>query len=411
MTLLTDTTLDALRLDGDPEAGTLIDLLYGEPRQLGGPGEALRQAFGNLERNDEPLPEGTPAALRRFCEAQALIGTAATGWDEARLHRGARFFAEYGVQIPMVLHMLSLPLSYAAWRGARVLCGPSRKMIDDTDRRITATAQMVLDVMAEDGLAGTGRGRVTVLKVRLWHEILRRQVRNAAPWDAHEGAAGAPPLGVPINQEDLLGTLMCFSVKVVDGLRRLGATFRPKEAEDYYYRWRAIGVLLGIRPEIIPEDLAAARALCRQVQRRHYGPSKEGQVLTAALIRMMQEVVPGPVDDPLVPAMMRHMLAGEEMDVADLLGVPVIGGVYGEVAAALMSSLSRIYRGVDGAVVDQSPQLKGLIGKFARTFLHALLSFHRGPERLRFTLPPSLAEKWKINDEALEHARSEARAA
>jgi hypothetical protein len=396
---LTDADLDALRMEGDPEAGALIDLLYGQLSGRGRPDETLRLALGALERNGDPLPEGAPEALRRFCEAQARIGTAATGWDEARLHRGARFFAEYGLQIPMVLHMLSLPLSYAAWRGARVLCGVSRKMVEDTDRRITATAQMVLDVMAEDGLAAEGRGRVTVLKVRLWHEILRRQVLRAGPWDA---AAGSPPLGVPINQEDLLGTLMCFSVKVVDGLKRLGATFRPKEAEDYYYRWKAIGVLMGIRPEALPANLAAARALCRKVQQRHYAPSEDGRVLTAALIRMMQDVVPGPVDDPLVPALMRHMLAGEDLDVADMLGIPAVGGLYGEAAEALMGSLRRIYEEVDGGVVDQTPQLKGMICRFARTFLHSMLSFHRGPERLRFTLPPSLAAKWKINDEALQ---------
>ena len=33
------------------------------------------------------------------------------------------------------------------------------------------------------------------------------------------------------------------------------------EAEDYYYRWRAIGQMLGIDPAAIPPDLAAAREL------------------------------------------------------------------------------------------------------------------------------------------------------
>lgn len=48
----------------------------------------------------------------------------------------------------------------------------------------------------------------------------------------------------------------------------LGIAVSAREAEDFYYLWRVVGQLLGIRSEWIPRDLAAARRLAGLVRTR-----------------------------------------------------------------------------------------------------------------------------------------------
>ena len=77
------------------------------------------------------------------------------------------------------------------------------------------------------------------------------------------GADGSGP-------DDLVGTLLSFSWVVVDALRKLGVRIDDQEAEDYHYRWRVIGQMLGIEPDAIPVDLAHAGALTREIARRNH---------------------------------------------------------------------------------------------------------------------------------------------
>src|SRR6478672_8406519 len=125
-----------------------------------------------------------------------------------------------------------------------------------------------LSVMAPGSLDSGGRGIRKIQKVRLLHAGIRHLVTTSRRWDV----AGD---GVPICQEDLAGTLMSFSAIVVDALRRLGVRVDDDEAEDYYYRWRAIGQMLGIDAAAIPPDLAAARELTDLIARRNHHRSEE----------------------------------------------------------------------------------------------------------------------------------------
>ena len=69
----------------------------------------------------------------------------------------------------------------------------------------------------------------------------------------HLAARGLAEGETPINQEDLLGTLFCFSVVVIRSLRLLGAPVSDEDADDYYHLWRAVGAMLGIREQYVLE--------------------------------------------------------------------------------------------------------------------------------------------------------------
>ena len=79
---------------------------------------------------------------------------------------------------------------------------------------------------------------------RIMHAAIRRHLTHdpARPWDAS--------LGVPINQEDLAGTLMSFSLLVMEGRGRLGLELSPAEREGYLRTWTGVGRILGVQSHI-----------------------------------------------------------------------------------------------------------------------------------------------------------------
>ena len=85
---------------------------------------------------------------------------------------------------------------------------------------------------------------------------------------------------------------MSFSWIVVDALRKLGVRVDDREAEDYPYRWRVIGEMLGIQPAAIPTDLARAAELTELIAERNHPRSEEGIEMTRALFDLHANTLP-----------------------------------------------------------------------------------------------------------------------
>jgi hypothetical protein len=118
---------------------------------------------------------------------------------------------------------------------------------DETWRRLNETIEMVLDcVCRDDGLEVGEAGWWAVLKVRMMHSRVRRRLlarSGARAWDAET-------YGVPINQEDMMGTLLSFSVNVIRSIQRTGAPWLSlREQEAYLHLWRYIGHLIGVQEQ------------------------------------------------------------------------------------------------------------------------------------------------------------------
>ena len=142
----------------------------------------------------------------------------------------------------MALACASLPACYAARKGVQVLHLTARLQTDPV-RRIGETAQLTLDAMAPGGLAPGGAGVRDAQKVRLMHAAVRHLVGTSGAWD--------PDWGVPVNQEDLAGTLMTFSIVVVDSLRKLGVSVSDEEADAYFHAWNCVGHILGLDARLL----------------------------------------------------------------------------------------------------------------------------------------------------------------
>ena len=110
---------------------------------------------------------------------------------------------------------------------------------------------------------------------------------------------------MPVNHEDMLATIMGFSLLLIDGIRRLGLPLAAEEAEDLYYLWRTFAVLMGIHPDgrphddsFVPATLAEAGVFYAAYVRRNDTSAERnpyGIVLTGDNLAMMTGLIPWPL--------------------------------------------------------------------------------------------------------------------
>ncbi|HTJ82686.1 MAG TPA: oxygenase MpaB family protein [Polyangiaceae bacterium] len=297
MRLLSHEELDAARQVGDPPADALA-------QSLGRDAWVVNAALRHLHDNGAPLPDATPRSVRDFFETHVAIPSWA---DARRIRRAQQFASRHLFHVTVSLFCASLPISYAAERGARVLVATGRMQGDELDKRVNETAQFILDIVAEDGFGPRGSAVRAIQKVRLVHAAVR----------THLQARGFDDSEVAINQEDQLGTLFSFSALVIRSLRKLGVQITDTEADDYHHLWHVVGAMLGIREDLLPPTYFAAHELGDRISARQLRGSEHGRLLMKTLLAGMEAHVPHLRAAPR--HLVRHLI-GDRL--ADELGVP-----------------------------------------------------------------------------------------
>eukprot|EP00957_Ditylum_brightwellii_P137078 10452197-Ditylum_brightwellii.AAC.1 len=92
-------------------------------------------------------------------------------------------------------------------------------------------------------------GWSAALRVRHLHARVRRSILSQSASSMRETkiAWDKAKLGVPINQEDMAGTLLAFSINVIEGIEFIAGTDMAQNDQlDYLALWRYLGWLLGI---------------------------------------------------------------------------------------------------------------------------------------------------------------------
>lgn len=269
--------LDELRQHGDEAA----DACAAELTKAGATGGQLRKLFATLRTTGHVLPSDAPAALRAFMESTKGPGSAddspaLPAWaDRARILRGQEAFMTKAMMSVLVMLCRSLPEGYAAPSMARIL-NLSGELKARPFHRLMGTLQLLTDVSSPGSFEPGGVGPVVAQEMRLLHAGVRTNVVPDAMGD--QFPAFRSTYGVPINQEDMLGTVLGFSVLVIDGLKVLGVPHTAEQAEDFYHVWRVFGHMMGIRRPGVPEGedsmphtLAEARTFYAAYQRHYVG--------------------------------------------------------------------------------------------------------------------------------------------
>jgi hypothetical protein len=336
---------------------------------------AVARLVAGLMRDEQPAADLAAPVLAYLARTGAVLQR-----EAASTAAGERVFAEHGPEIMMLLCCYSLPSSYAAKKGVQVL-HRTAYLAKRPNRRLFETAQFIVDVLSPGGLLPGGKGVRTAQKVRLMHAAIRHLIGadRTVPWAVDQ-------LGVPINQEDLLGTLMTFTWLILDGLVRLGVKLSPSDQQAYFDAWRVVGEVMGIEPALLPRTVAEAKEVTALIERRQVAESPEGREMMAALLGMMQTNLPHPFQS-MPGCLMREFLPD---DVATFMGVP---------SHPMREELIRL---ADGALrplqrfIDVEAQRHALVRSFSIHLLRWMLHIELDGQPARFALPDALQQDWQI---------------
>ncbi|MGB1701194.1 MAG: oxygenase MpaB family protein, partial [Nannocystaceae bacterium] len=188
------------------------------------------------------------------------------------------------------------------------------------------------------------------------------------------------------NQADLLYTLMSFSQVVLDGLRTLRLDVSREEGEAYLSAWRTVGRLMGIKPEVLPNNLEEAAALTKIMAKREHGASHEGKAMTEALAGLIGDVLGGPL------SMFRWSLIRlfVRPAVCRMLGVP-----RHPVLDRLAHSVAGLALLLDHAV-DRPGPVRRWFRRFSVHMIQFFIEEELGPTSRNFRIPEQLHRDWEI---------------
>jgi ER-bound oxygenase mpaB/B'/Rubber oxygenase, catalytic domain len=379
----TDELLNNMRQQSDSFADDVIEAVFAQ-----GNIAAVNAVLRTLVSNDQLVPAGLPLPVQDYLAKNMALPDWA---DLDKIKRGQQLFEMWGLQISLCLFCASLPSAYAAAKGVKVLHLTAR-FETDARRRVMETGQFLMNVLAVGSFEERGKGFRSIQHVRLMHAAVRklieaRNLQQPGLWD--------PSWGMPINQEDLAGTMLSFSYVPVGPLRLLGVHVPTEDAEAYLHLWNVIGHLLGLQDVMCVRGIDDATALVEAIRRRQFTASPEGREMTAALLTLLDEMTVFHKFDETIPPLIRHLIGD---DTADLLDVP---------KSNLVDELGRLerlsnwfYVHVFGRNERYSPRYRlvsDLVRPFGNDLLHGLFRLQRGGQRAPFDIPDHLARSWGLS--------------
>ncbi|OEK04783.1 oxygenase MpaB family protein [Roseivirga misakiensis] len=260
--------LDSLRFKQDELADKVIQQYFPQKKAL------LQEQLQGLVNNTDELSSNADQSL---VDLLTSMRKQIDQLDEGVLAEGQAFFDEFASDIMLLLGFMSLPYCYAAKNGAEVLVR-SNRILENPAQRLNDTAEFVFDVTHKNAFKPEGKALMSILKVRLMHAATRWYVSKDKTWDNKK-------FGAPVNQEDMAGTNLSFSLLTIRGLRKLGKLMTAESAFGYINYWNKIGELLGLDPLLLPENNREAAVLERKIRQRQFGYSEAGKTLTMSLLK------------------------------------------------------------------------------------------------------------------------------
>jgi hypothetical protein len=343
---LADGVLEGLRTVGDPELEALTE--------LGRLSKADLLEFMTAVQN-HGLHSVAPSLLERFPEMTKIVDTQTITRDPSMLRDAQVLFGTFGTEISGALLLAALPQSYATERGSVVLIA-NDQLRSNLVRRIRGTALFLLIAMQRTPPTRAGRQDDATTQqwvsdpppkqtedlpqtrgvlswqicaaLRVYHHAIRTHLRDVAP-----------DVGVAVNQEDLLGMLLTFTISVFEVLERYGICWTAEQQEAYLHAWDVIGDQLGIGTPAVkaeikglakstvgwhglrPPTVIGTRDLLEQIRERHWlepsvtsahdeGPGsgmRSGRLLTSSLLDELAAAMPSTLK--MLPITVMRILA------------------------------------------------------------------------------------------------------
>jgi hypothetical protein len=288
--------------DREPEFATRY-ANANEARQRFG---AMADAYARCYRESDPLADDLAAYVRasgpagRETVEQALRGGLRSvtnpdptvsaffehyervpPWvDFELINCGARAYQRLGMAGMLILGSWSLLNGYHSAPAVKPLAFTGA-LNQNAPRRLAQTANFVSEVTQVDGLRFGADGYRMTANVRLIHAHVRHACSKSPEWRFDDW-------GTPINQADMLGTILEFSWLVIEGARRMGFRIDRREGAAIFLLWRYCAYLSGIKAELL-EHLVSEEAGTQVGNLMHLiqpGPDDDSRALTQALLEV-----------------------------------------------------------------------------------------------------------------------------
>ncbi|MGB3587389.1 MAG: oxygenase MpaB family protein [Tunicatimonas sp.] len=290
--------LDEMRLRTDPIADEAVaDLMHNKQANQ------YRDIIQSLTDNNYQLPPGLPESVVHFFETTRQLPEWA---DTKLLQQGQHFLEKHVTDLLLMLGLISLPFDYAAAHGVQVLY-LSERLRNNPAKRLAETGQYVLDVGEKNGFGARGRAICSAQKVRLTHATIRYHIKQKGDWNVETR-------GEPINQEDMAGTNLSFSVLPIRGLRKIGVEVSQQEAQAFIHLWNVANHIMGVDESLLPDTTKEAFWLLKRISDRQHAPSQEGQAMARALLT----IVPNDNGKEIAARYTRFLLGDKTADMLDL---------------------------------------------------------------------------------------------
>lgn len=386
---LTPKQLEGFRSHADPLADDVVKKIMAS-----GSGRSISKLFDQLIENEDYNKIDLPPEISEYFKTTGGLPEWA---DQVKIKVGQEVFAQFGPEICLLLLCKSLPEAYSCKKGALVMYQTGR-MTEGEDgslkrftRRLMETSQFVVNICIPGGFDPKGNGLITAQKVRLIHATIRYFIMDSGKWDAEEN-------GLPINQEDLAGTLQSFSALILEGLGQLGVTLTPKQIEGYFHCWRIAGHIVGVDPQLNPDSYEEGLALGYAIFDHQRAASEPGVVLTKAVNDFMEGMMPGNIFDD-TPAILMRYFVGDST--ADMLGIAKSEGLL----AKILPRLLKFIFGLEEKIENHHELYREIASHVSLAMIQGMLRHFNDYKGIHFYLPPSLQENWKLV-ESWEHYKT-----
>ncbi|MCH7412201.1 DUF2236 domain-containing protein [Belliella sp. R4-6] len=266
--------MEPLRSQGDPLADALIPILIDSPEW------AIKINSWSVFPNNNDIA-GFPKELIRFIE---FYSEAPDFIEKDKVKISQDFFNKEGNMYLAMLGFYSLPFCYAFGDGAQVLIR-SKRITDEVGLRLSETALFLLDAYRPGTFLSDDQALITFAKVRLIHAYSRYFVKKyAIDWNNE--------WGIPINQEDMIGTNSAFSLMVIRGMEKMGRFPGKVTLEAVLHYWKIIGYYMGINISYWPDTSKESFELEKIIRKRQLKESEAGKVLIGSLIKYYKNSIP-----------------------------------------------------------------------------------------------------------------------
>lgn len=372
--------LDSLRHKTDPVADKVVAEIISNEQTF-----KVNHLFDYLVKNNDEVPEAFPKIVHEYFEQTAHLPEWA---DKKQLKIAQAIYADYGPQFNMILLCKSLPYCYSCANGAIVLHDTGRLSEHDGSlkkftRRLAETAQFVVTVLSPDNFEPSGNAIRTIQKVRLMHASIRYFLKQRG-FDAEK-------YGEPINQEDMLGTMLSFSTVIGEGLEQLGIQLTGPQKEALLHTLKVTGYILGIDPNEMPANYSKGLKLQNDILEHQMEKSEWGIELQKACIDFMDHVIPGNLFQH-VPEVITRYLSGDK--IADQLEIEDTNGLTEKIFPKFLKT---IFKGQE-KLEDHSFIVRKLTEAFNHALIKATLNYFNENKSTHFYIPPSLQKSWKLNE-------------